>query len=244
MAEKYIDVPGVGTVLLVKTARNRSIKLSLTSHGGVRVSLPRWTPYAVALAFVSQHSDWILTEQAKRSSSLLHDADKIGKLHTLHFELTHDAGLVRTRVTPTKLIVYHRPSEPIDSLVVQQRAEAAAIKALRKEAQVVLPPRVDALASRFGMKYESVSVKKLVRRWGSCDSHGAITLNLFLMQLSWQQIDYVIAHELSHTKYMDHGSDFWREVERMVPDARMIAKKVRYIQPALLPRPTAISTEE
>jgi predicted metal-dependent hydrolase len=127
---------------------------------------------------------------------------------------------------------------------VQTRALQASLKALRKEAATVLPPRLHDLAELHGLHYREVKIKQLTRRWGSCDSHGTITLNLFLVQLSWQQIDYVLCHELAHTTHMDHSAAFWHQVERMMPDARMIAKKVRAIQPALTPQQSATALND
>lgn len=243
MAVKVITVPCVGPVNFVKSARSRSIRLSVTASG-VRVSLPNWTPYAVATVFVSRHAAWIENEQSKHVRPALKEGDRIGKLHTLHFEIANERSEPRTRVTPTKLVVAIKPSENSSEPAVQKRAEVAALRALKKEASVVLPPRIKALADRHGLLYASVHVKHLKRRWGSCDSHGNITLNLYLMQLSWQQIDYVLCHELAHTKHMNHGTDFWLEMERMLPDARMLAKRVRHIQPALTPLKTATAFED
>jgi predicted metal-dependent hydrolase len=243
MSVKIIDVPGVGLVRFIKSARSRNIKLSVTT-AGVRVSLPRWTPYGVAVTFAARHTEWIESERAKQTRHILKEGDKIGKLHLLHFEVVHERSETRTRVTPTKLVVSLKPSENSSDVAVQNRAETAALRALKKEASVLLPPRLKSLAEKHGLPYKSVGVKNLKRRWGSCDTYGNITLNLFLMQLSWQQIDYVLCHELSHTKHMNHGANFWAELERMLPDARMIAKRVRHIQPALAPTKSATAFED
>ncbi|PID30548.1 hypothetical protein CSA80_01245 [Candidatus Saccharibacteria bacterium] len=234
MPVKLLDVPGIGPVSFHKSRRSRHIRIGVR-RGAVHVSLPQWTPYAVAKAFASQQSSWIVAELEKQSKPILKHGDKIGKLHTLHFEQTAEKTQVRTRVSATKLIIQHYPHESSAAPTVQERAEKAAIRALKKEAGLVLPPRLHELAAKHGCSVRTVTIKNLTRRWGSCDTHGNIALSLFLMQLSWQQIDYVICHELAHTKHMNHGGAFWTEVERMLPDARMIAKRVRHIQPALTP---------
>ncbi len=234
MPAKVIDIADIGPVRFVKTERSRSMRLSVNTHG-VRVSLPRWTPYVVGIAFVKQHTAWIQSEQSKSNLPLLLNGHKIGKLHTLQFIQIPKHDENRTRVTPTKLLVTHHPSEATTSRDVQLRAEQAATRALKKEATVLLPPRLKALADAHGLAHGTITIKNLKRRWGSCDKQQNITLNLFLMQLSWQQIDYVLCHELAHTKHMNHSAAFWHEVERMLPDARMIAKRVRHIQPALQP---------
>lgn len=234
MPSKIVDVPGIGAIRLVKSARNRSIRLAITNTG-VRVSMPRWTPYVSGIAFATQHARWIREHRISHTKPILKEGDKIGKLHVLHFNAVAEGASLRTSVTPTKLIIPVRPGEDLTSSSVQDRAEAAAMRALKREAQVLLPHRLAEAAKKHRMSYGSVTIKNLKRRWGSCDSHQNITLNIYLMQLSWQQIDYVLYHELAHTEHMNHSADFWRRVESMLPDARMIAKKVRYIQPALKP---------
>jgi predicted metal-dependent hydrolase len=68
-------------------------------------------------------------------------------------------------------------------------------------------------------------------RWGSCDQHRNIVLNLFLIQLPWEQIDYVLLHELTHTEVLRHGPDFWRAMERVLSDVKQLRKAVRSAQP-------------
>lgn len=243
MAVKIIDIPDVGPVQFIKSSRSRSIRLSVTSKG-VRVSLPHWVTYTAAVRFARQHSSWISSQLQTQAVSLLTQGDKIGKLHTLQFEKVPQATDLRAKVTPTKLIVPYHPSETYENSEVQARAEQAALRALRKEASVLLPQRLAKLAAQYMYTYKDVSVRNLKRRWGSCDSKQHIVLNIFLMQLSWEQIDYVICHELAHTKHMHHGPAFWQEVESMMPDARMIAKRVRYIQPALQPTKSATALDD
>ncbi len=242
MPSKIIEIAGIGPVRFIKTAKNRSIRLTVGA-GGVRVSLPTWTPYLIARQFVEQHNQYILTEISKHQRTLMQEGDKIGKLHTLHFEQVSPSEPPNTRVTSTKLVIKHHASEPVSSPEVQLRAEKAALRALKKEAEVVLSPRVQKLSLIHGYTYRSLAIKNLKRRWGSCDSGQNLTFSLFLMQLSWQQIDYVICHELAHTEHMHHGQTFWRAVEAMLPDARMIAKVVRYTQPSLKPHQTATAFE-
>ncbi len=244
MSVKVVSIPEVGEVRLIKSSRNRSIKLSV-SDGAVRVSLPAWMPYAAATAFAHQHLEWIQREQQKQGNKqVLREGHKIGKLHTLHFQAAPSTAKLRSRVSPTKLIIFHHANQSHSDPDVQKRAETAAIRALTREAEVLLPPRLQQIAIKHGLNYRSLKVKRLKRRWGSCDPQGAITLNCYLMQLSWQQIDYVICHELAHTRHMNHGQAFWQEVEHMLPDAKMIAKKVRHTQPMLIPRETSDMFED
>jgi len=55
-------------------------------------------------------------------------------------------------------------------------------------------------------------------RWGSAKSDGSIRLNWRLIHFRPSVIDYVVAHELSHLRVMDHGPRFWDTVRSVVPD--------------------------
>lgn len=243
MPVKHIDIPNIGTVAFAKLARSRSIRLSITQRG-VRVSMPRWTPYVAGIAFVNQQTEWILQQLGKQGDIRLQNGQKIGKLHTLQFEVIADGKARTSRVTPTKLLVRHYAHESIDSSDVQTIARAAAIRALRKETLQLLRPRLAIIAEQNGLTFSSVHAKEMKRRWGSCDSHKNITLNLYLMQLEWPEIEYVLCHELAHTVHMDHGDKFWGQLTTMLPDARKLAKKVRHIQPALTPSESATALDD
>lgn len=232
MASKTVQLAGVGDITLVKRAQSRSLRLTVTP-GGVRVSMPRWTPYGAGEAFARKHLDWIQAELAKQTTPHLAAGQTIGKLHRLRFEQVPSSQAATARVTATEVIVRLHPGETSADAIVQERAGKACIRALRREAERLLPPRLNALSEKHGRPYASVAIKQLKRRWGSCDSKRNIALNLFLMELPWEQIDYVLLHELAHTVEMNHSEAFWHELTAMQPRARDIARAVRRHQPAL-----------
>ncbi len=232
MATKKIELEGVGPVTLVKSAQNRSLRLTVTANG-IRVSMPRWTPFSAGKAFAEHHAEWISRELAKRPTAQLEAGQRIGKLHYLRFEQILDDKPPTSRVTGTEVVVRLQPSEHIEDPDVQQRAVTAAARALKREAEQLLPPRLRALSEKHGLGYKSVSVKSLKRRWGSCDSQKNIVFNLYLMDLSWEYIDYVICHELTHTVHMNHGPEFWKLLTQLNPRARDISRQLRNHQPTV-----------
>ncbi|MCM1108197.1 MAG: M48 family metallopeptidase [Clostridium sp.] len=85
----------------------------------------------------------------------------------------------------------------------------AIVEQLRKQAHYYLPDRLKALAARHGFEFNSVKINSARTRWGSCSSRRNINLSLFLMTLPSHLTDYVLLHELCHTREMNHGPRFW-----------------------------------
>lgn len=234
MATKRVVIPDIGTVTLYKRRTSRSLRLSIGLNGEVRVSLPYWVPYRSAIEFAKNKASWIVSHQNDNTATLQHD-QLIGKAHRLHFEPT-SGQQTTTRLSLTDIRVHHPITTPVDHPDVQAKAHAASIKALRQEAEQLLPTRLAKLAEAYGFSFKSVAIKRLKSRWGSCSSNQEITLNLFLMQLPWPLIDYVLLHELTHTKIMQHGKPFWDELERHLPGARNLRQEINTHQPVLQPK--------
>lgn len=232
MATKQVELAGIGPVMLVKSPRSRSIRLSVNGTT-VRVSMPTWTPYAAGKAFAQAHVGWIASELAKQALPPLKGGQRVGKLHRLRFEPLPAGATTATKVTATEVVVRIGSTETIADATVQQRVQAACTKALKREAALLLPPRLQALAAKHNLTYASVAVKRLKRRWGSCSSTKAITLNIHLMDLTWEYIDYVLCHELAHTVHMNHGPEFWKLLTRLMPRARDISRELRAKQPVV-----------
>ena len=233
MATKKIVIDGVGEVTLYKRRGLRTMKLSIRPSGEVRVTLPAVLPYQAAVQFVLSRKGWLETHRPQ-TDAILKNAQQIGKQHVLRFVSSFQSKGTKSRVRGDEIIITHPSTLSSDDPAVQRVAAAAAVRALRQEAESLLPRRVSAIAGEAGFSFNSVVIKKLTGRWGSCDQDHNIVLNLYLMQLPWELIDYVILHELVHTRHLDHGPGFWGTFETHEPTAKSLRKRMRSYQPNLL----------
>lgn len=88
-------------------------------------------------------------------------------------------------------------------------------EALRQNAKIILPPRLYMLSTQHALPYKSVKINSSSGRWGSCSASGAINLSYYLVLLPKHLIDYVLLHELSHTREMNHGVRFWTLLDEL-----------------------------
>lgn len=89
------------------------------------------------------------------------------------------------------------------------------VEALRNNAKAVLPVRVHELALHHGLECNGVKINTSRSRWGSCSARKVINLSCYLMLLPSRLIDYVLLHELAHTREMNHGERFWALLDVM-----------------------------
>jgi predicted metal-dependent hydrolase len=87
-------------------------------------------------------------------------------------------------------------------------------------ARRVLPRRLAELAERHGYTYNRVTIRCQKTRWGSCSARNNISLNARLLTLPPELMDFVLLHELVHTRIKNHGPEFWGELERVAGQAR------------------------
>jgi len=85
-----------------------------------------------------------------------------------------------------------------------------------------LVDRLNYLAVKYGFQYNRVFIKNQKTRWGSCSGKNNINLNLNLVRLPDELIDYTILHELVHTRIKNHGQRFWAQLDRLLGDARKL----------------------
>jgi predicted metal-dependent hydrolase len=95
------------------------------------------------------------------------------------------------------------------------------------EAKRVLTARLEHLALTNGFNFNRITIRRQKTRWGSCSQKNNISLNARLISLPDELMDYVILHELVHTRIHNHSKKFWNELDRYVRDSRAVSKKLR-----------------
>ncbi|MDH3974693.1 MAG: M48 family metallopeptidase [Deltaproteobacteria bacterium] len=97
----------------------------------------------------------------------------------------------------------------------------------RKEAKNKIIKRVEALALEHAFHYNRIIIRNQKTRWGSCSAKNNINLNIKLARLPNELLDYVVLHELVHTRIKNHGSRFWGELDKILGNAKKIDAKMK-----------------
>jgi predicted metal-dependent hydrolase len=230
MSIKHIVVPDIGEVRFQKRRGTRTIRIHIVGSEA-RVTLPNWVPYKTAVAFVSSRKNWVKDHIIPKE--LIVEGMLVGKKHQILVEQTKNKTL-RTAITNGAIICRMPENGSIEDPAVQAKLQMTVEKALLQESQELITPLVQDLSMTHNLPYKSLSYKKLKSRWGSCDQSNNLVLNTYLVQLSWQEIEYVIVHELAHTKQHNHSKKFWSIVAECMPNYKEIRKQMKIRQPNIV----------
>ena len=91
---------------------------------------------------------------------------------------------------------------------------------LIRRAKIELPPKVQYYAKLMNLYPTGLKITSARTRFGSCSGKNSICFSWRLMDYPADAIEYVVVHELAHMRHMNHGQDFYREIERVLPDYR------------------------
>ncbi len=196
--------------------------------GSVSVTLPPRAELYHAERMIDESRSTIRNWRAKHTASTpeLHDCMRVGQSHTLSIQNTQlETPHTSLRGLTIQLLLPLGAS--LHDPAVKKVVFAGIKKALTKEARAFLPRRLAYLAAQHGFSYERTRFGAPKGRWGSCSSRGTISLNVSLMALDPELIDYVIIHELCHTREMNHSPRFWTLVESCLPDYKDRRKRLK-----------------
>ena len=231
MEEQILDVKGV-EVILFRSQKAKSLNITIKPFTGVRVSVPHSVSFKKAIQATEDRIEWI-----KKHLSKMQKAENLftvfnletkfqTRLHHLELKVSNNDKL-KSVVRNNKINVSIPQSNKVEDAVVQIEIRKAVERAWRKEAKEYLPKRVKELASKHKFEYKKVTIKNSKTRWGSCSFDNSINLSLHLMRLPDYLIDYVILHELVHTKIKNHSRDFWRHLDFVSGNAKKLDREVK-----------------
>ena len=194
------------------TARNISMR---TKADGLHVTVPPYCQTAKVLATIEEFRPRLLTNWQKVAPQAL---DLKFRIDAPCFRLHIESGKLSkfmVRTTEDCITILCPPRVDFEEKSVQELLRNAIIRALKKSAQAYLPPLLDELASHYGFKYKKVKITGSKSRWGSSSATGSINLSCYLMLLPPHLMDYVLLHELTHTREMNHGPKFWEILDEL-----------------------------
>ncbi len=200
--------------------RARYARLLIKPYGGLEVVVPPRFPRGEIPSLVARHADWAR-----------HQLDKQAKLR-LSIRLPQQLNLAFDN--SSKPVLYTSESlafnydlfggQPSEHILIEGDSQAQQIRELRawirQRAKAMLPPLLQKIANQTGLEYRRVTIRSQKTRWGSCSSRRHISLNDQLLFLPAQTVEYLMIHELCHTRYLNHSKDYWRLVESHSVDYR------------------------
>lgn len=98
---------------------------------------------------------------------------------------------------------------------------------LKEKALSYLKERTEYFAKLMGLKYSGIKITSAKKRFGSCSGKNSICYSWLLMQYPAEAIDYVVVHELAHIIYKNHGKNFYKLIEKYLPDYKKREKLLK-----------------
>jgi predicted metal-dependent hydrolase len=177
------------------------------------------------VAFVQKNETWITQQQNRfesKKSRLVEGLEIKTKQNTIVIQ-SGEKNIVEKKGNTVYLCL-----KDLDSAEAQSITENVLTQVYRHEAKKILPERLRELAVEQGFYFSKITIRDNRRNWGSCSSKNNISLNLQMMKLPDKLIDYILLHELVHTKIKNHGPEFWKELDRLTGNqAKELAKQVK-----------------
>jgi predicted metal-dependent hydrolase len=206
---------------------------------GLSVRAPRWVALREVDAAVAEKSNWILrklSETRQRQDRL--DATRIDWKDGVSFPFLGQQ--VTVRLDPhhafdgvgAVLDALAADGPPTLRLALAHNATPAQIRDaaqawLMRQARRIFTERLDHFAPLLKVRWRKLSLSNAATRWGSASADGGIRLHWRLVHFRMPVIDYVVAHELSHLRVMDHSPRFWETVESVVPNYEVLRKQLK-----------------
>lgn len=140
------------------------------------------------------------------------------------FVLKHWEWIERTKEAFIKRAAKNRSDQ---IALPRPRKNSTAYKEARKEARSLVTERLKHFNELYNFTYGTISIRDQKTRWGSCSAKGNLSFNYRIVYLPKEIQDYIVVHELCHTKEHNHSERFWFQVARSVPGYREIRKDLR-----------------
>ena len=230
-ASRRIALATCDVAYAFRRAKRRTIGMVI-GPDGLEVSAPRWVTVGEIESTLHEKADWIVRKlvemqehQRRLGEARIQWRDGVVLRYlgaSLQVVLDSSAALkknsaqLETLGDESAASFVLRIGLPITASPEQIRDATQAW--LMRRAKELFAERLDHFAPQLGVAWKRLSLSSSSTRWGTASADGAIRLNWRLIHHKLEVIDYVVAHELSHLRVMDHSPQFWDTVKSVMPD--------------------------
>lgn len=232
-ANRELALAGAQVAFELRRGKRRSIGFSV-GPDGLAVRAPSWVPLHQVDAALREKAAWIIRKlgemrarQARLEAARIDWRDGaafplFGEPVRLVLDPRHGfkgaGALLETGAAASDAAAARTLRVGLPHSATPQQIRDAAQAWLMRQAHRCFIERLDHFAPRLGVQWKKLSLSNAGTRWGSASADGSIRLNWRLVHFRLPVIDYVVAHELSHLREMNHSPRFWDTVESVLPD--------------------------
>lgn len=228
-ANRSVDLGSSKVAYCLSRGKRSTIGMSV-GPDGLEVRAPRWVSLSAVEAVLLEKADWIvrklqeMQERQRQMQATIIEWRQGASLPFLGDTLVLDINSERvSKAALTTLDSAEGVPEKVLRVAVAQSATQAQIRDavqawLMQQAKANFVARLNHFAPQLGVSWKKLSLSNASTRWGTASADGAIRLNWRLIHFKQDIIDYVVAHELSHLRVMNHSPLFWDTVRSVVPD--------------------------
>jgi predicted metal-dependent hydrolase len=215
------------------SARARKTRLRVTVQDGLEVVVPPGFDTSDVPELIEREKDWIRAALERAESARTLSESKPDWRLPIQIELPA-AGVVWhliAKETDTPWVAVRELSPGllliVGSIHDEKVCRAALVRWLMRQAKRHLFTRLETASIKTGLLFERAFVRRQKTRWASCSTRRAISLNVKLLFLPPELVNYVLIHELCHISEMNHSKPFWKLVEFHCPDFSELDRKVK-----------------
>lgn len=190
-------------------SRRKTISLIVDTNADFIVRAPLTAKITDIETFIKQKSSWIIKKRSEQLSNLIKpisfiEDESLTMLGNTYYLKKSDFN----RVKVIDKYIHIPKTDSIKHL----------ISFLKKEARKYLFERVNYISNLYNLQFNSISITSAKSCWGSCSFSNKLHFSFRLIFCPLSVIDYIIIHELCHTKIKNHSDKFWNLVKQYYPD--------------------------
>ncbi|TDT72328.1 hypothetical protein EV215_0128 [Hypnocyclicus thermotrophus] len=222
--EKIINIKGNDIKYKIYKKKKKNISIIIEKNGLVKVNTPKYISNKYIIELIHKKSDWIINKLNNLPKKTYTENNKfyfLGTEYTLVFKDIKEDFILNNMYNHFIInITYVYNSNKIKDLIKNFYL---------KKSKEYITNRCIIISQNLKLIPIEIRIRNLKRSFGICYSNKKITFNYKIIMCRQDLIDYVIIHELMHLKHMNHSKEFWKDIEKILPNYKKLDKELKTV---------------